>query len=79
MILLFTYPRHPGPPPEKIFGPLNTSESKALRGSFHTSSQGIFGGFWKTRVSIVSVARNTQTQAGKSRGCLLATLIVVAE
>ena len=33
-----------------VFEPPNTSFSKAFRGAFHTSSGGMTGGFWKTRV-----------------------------
>ena len=33
-----------------MFGPPNTSWGSAFWGSFHTSSKGMTGGFWKTRV-----------------------------
>ena len=37
-------------PPEKILGPQNTSWGSAFRGSKHLQTQGMTGGFWKTRV-----------------------------
>ena len=47
-----TYPSLPVIPNVRIgiWTPVHTSWGSVFRGSFHTSSQGMTGGFWKTRV-----------------------------
>ena len=38
-----------------VWTPVHTSWGSVFRGSFHTSSQGMTGGFWKTRVSFLDL------------------------
>ena len=49
---------------DRCLDPQTPPEKKAFRGSFHTSWEGMTGGFWKTRAISINQARYQSTNQG---------------